>query len=112
MQKYLAGFALAICLSGCGETPPFDIDTYDQWDDFYKRSYVKIKISATTQQIEIQDIIVNRGNCERREAMGYRQHLPKKLDFGEYFTTTFLGPCEAKQVDVFTDLGEWTWSYK
>ena len=110
MKKTLLPTLLISMLAGCEQdAPPFDVEAFEQHDDFYKVTHVEIRVTATDENVEIHDIIVNRGNCSARSSGN--KELPHKLSFGETFNRTFLGPCSAKQVDIFSNLGEWTWNY-
>lgn len=115
LRNNLIVLVLAAALAGCsGLEPPFDIETYDKTNHNFNVRYVEVHITSTTDELEIQDVIVNRGNCKIErlaEMFGGGKTLPKKLKFGESAEFSFSGPCTAKQVDVITDLGEWSWEY-
>jgi hypothetical protein len=114
-MRHAMAFALMVALAGCADLePPIDVETYDEINRNFNVRYVEVHITSTTDKIEIQDVIVNRGNCKVErlaEIMGLGKTLPRKLAFGQSAEFSFSGPCTAKQVDVITDLGEWTWEY-
>ena len=116
MKKYLAGCALAICLSGCGDTPPLDIRSSKISDDGFgtaKNPFLSITATAKSDDLEIREITVNKGNCQRMNsarAMGQEMtsRLPKTVSRGEGVTQAFDYSCNATEVEVVTDEGSWT----
>ena len=115
MKTLIFILPIILFVSGCGSMePPVDIETYDRVNQFFGISYVEVKVTSVTEKVEILDIVVNRGNCKIEDftkALGYGSSLPRKLSFGQSIEMSFGGPCSAKQVDIVTDLGEWTWTY-
>lgn len=115
LTRYATAFALIVALAGCADLePPINVETYDEINRNFNVRYVEVHVTSTTDKVEIQDVIVNRGNCKIEriaEMMGRGVTLPRKLAFGQSAEFSFSGPCTAKQVDVITDLGEWTWEY-
>lgn len=115
MKKLYLTSLIFSSLYGCGEAEPLiDIETYDRINKTFGVSYAEVKVTATTDKIEILDIIVNRGNCKNEDiskAMGFGETFPQNLSFGQSVSMSFSGPCNAKQVDIITNLGDWTWTY-
>jgi|TARA_R110002073_G_scaffold89451_1_gene211875 hypothetical protein len=106
MKKICVLSAVFLTLAGCLKTePPIDIETYDRRGS-YGSNYIEIVITATTDVVEVIDVIVHRGNCKHAS-----NHLPRELNFGESISIKLSGQCSAKQVDVITDLDDWTWQY-
>ena len=122
MKKKLSIIALLLALSACGSSePPIKIEASDN---------VGVKVFAIVDQLEVKDIIVNRGNCKMAnggqlgealfgkslpagqlgEAL-FGKSLPKSLKFGESILVVFTGPCEIAEVEVETDQGVWTQKY-
>lgn len=116
MKKYLAGCVLAICLSGCGDTPPVDIDSHKMTGNGFaavEAPYLSISVTAKTDDLEIRDIIVNNGSCQRMNsarAMGQEMtsRLPKTVSRGEGVIQAFDYLCNVIEVEVVTDVGSWT----
>jgi len=107
-------FALTGMLIGCGESEPnIDIETYDKVNQIFGIKYVEVKVKAISDEVTVEDVIVNRGNCkiENKNILTGKSILPKKLKFGDSVSVSFSGPCEAAQVDVVTSDGSWTVSY-
>jgi len=115
MNKILPVIALVL-LTACGddipEEPPISIETYDKQAAYYQK-YVEVIVRAKVDEIEIKDIIVNRGNCKinKRGWISREFALPARLQYGSTYSATFVPPCSASQVDVETNQGVWTVNY-
>lgn len=118
MKKYLAGCALAICLSGCGDTPPIDIDSHKMTGNGFaavEAPYLSISATAKTDDLEVREIIVNKGDCLRMDsarAMGQEMtsRLPKTISRGEGVVQAFDHSCQANHIKVVTSIGSWTFN--
>lgn len=114
MKTKLIAFAAAAMAIGCSDsTPNVDLETRDKVNPLFGIPYVLVKVRALEDNVTVEDLIVNRGNCkiENTDFLGGRPVLPKKLKFGESVSVSFSGPCEASQVDVVTNKGRWTLTY-
>lgn len=114
MKKMVAIFALTGLLIGCGESEPnVNIETYNKVNQIFGIKYVEVKVKAISDEVTVEDVIVNRGSCkiENKNFFNGKPILPKQLKFGESVSVSFSGPCEAAQVDVVTNDGSWTVSY-
>ena len=68
MKKYLTGCGLALILSGCGGTPPVDIRSSKIADNGFgaaEAPFLSITATAKSDDLEIREITVNKGNCQR-----------------------------------------------
>ena len=115
-MKKLLPLGLLCLLTACGDNlpdePPISIETYDKQAAYYQK-YVEVIVRAKVDEIEIKDIVVNRGNCKINK-MGWISRefaLPTTLQYGNMYSATFVSPCSASQVDVETDQGTWTANY-
>jgi len=108
MKKTIISLGIIFTLSACGNSePPVNIEAYNKINGWGVK-YVEVKVSAIVDEAVVKDIIVNRGNCTASSSAG----IPKTLKFGESVLVPFLAPCEASQVDVVTDKGDWTETYQ
>jgi hypothetical protein len=99
-----------LTLMACGsDEPPISISTYDKVNPLFKVPYVKVDIIALIDEIEIQDVIVNRGNCKRERLL---VKLPKTIKYGQSVDLTFAAPCTASEVEVITSEGDWVEQYE
>ncbi|WP_323773889.1 hypothetical protein [Alcanivorax sp.] len=118
MKKYLTGCGLAFLLSGCGDTPPVDIRSSKIADNGFgavEAPFLSITATAKSDDLEIREIIVNKGNCQRMNsarAMGQEMtsRLPKTVSRGEGVIQAFDYSCNAIEVEVVTDVGSWTFT--
>lgn len=106
---------ISSALSGCGNSElPISIDTYNRVNrTFNNFPYVEVVVTAKTDNITIEDIIVNRGNCimERKNQFTSDKPIPTTLNFGTSVSSRFSGPCHASEVEIKTDQGNWTIEY-
>jgi hypothetical protein len=89
---------------------PIEVSKVPTWDS-YGNSYEYIRITSITDSIEIQSIVLNRGNCVVDWTFSGDPRLPASLQFGsqETFKSTCKGILEAV---VKTDKGEWKFSFQ
>lgn len=114
MNKMNTGLIVLICLgllTACGEEE-VPVDVYatkhvDQWN----RHYVEVQVVSKTDDIELQNIVVDRGNCKSSWLAGWEKALPSTLKFGRKFTARFGSNCSVLQVDIETDQGDWTFDF-
>ena len=114
MKTILLTIAAAVATCGClNSKPNVDIETRDKVNPIIGLPYVQVKAKAIEDNVIVEDIIVNRGNCkiENVALLTGKPILPKTLKFGESVSVAFSGPCQASQVDVVTNKGRWTQSY-
>ncbi len=114
MKKIVIAFTLTGFLVGCGNSEPnVNIEAFDKVNQIFGIKYVLVKVKAISDEVIVEDVIVNRGNCkiENKNVLNGKAILPKKLKFGESVSVSFSGPCEVAQVDVVTDDGSWTVEY-
>lgn len=114
-MKYLLNALILVgLLSGCGTgEPPISIETFDRVNPTFKIRYVEVEVTALVDKVEVQDIVVNRGNCEIENISLFsgKPRIPKTLSYGETVSVSFSSPCSATEVTVETDAGDWTWTY-
>jgi len=107
MKKTLYLTALLFGLSACSESsPPVKIETFNE--RMFKVQYTKIKVTAISDEIAVEDIVVNRGNCK---IINVGKKFPNTLKFGEYVSVTVPTSCSVSEIEVVTDDGDWSMSY-
>ncbi len=112
MLKKTLLLLFAFVLTACSGdySPSIKIDTYDEYS--HNSAYVEIEITAIVDDVEVQDIIVNRGNCTVfTKNRVTRVRLPRRLRYGEYITVATNSRCSASEVEVITDDGDWVETY-
>lgn len=68
--------------------------------------FVNIDVISKVNNVQINNIIVNRGNC-KTNALNVK--LPQHLKFGEQYKGTYQS-CNAIEVEVVTDHGNWVFN--
>ncbi|MCL1091496.1 hypothetical protein L2744_18215 [Shewanella profunda] len=107
MKKLLFTFALLGMISACSDSKPnVEIEVYDR-AGLYMKS-IEVKVKAIEDDVIVNDIIVNRGNCE---SLFEKKGFPKQLKFGQSTSVSYGGSCDLTQVDVVTNNGSWTVTY-
>ena len=119
-MKYRVFLILAAMLLGaCGEkeeVAPIKIESRTIMNSYKPNLPYRIEVYVTSlvDDIEVEDIVVNRGNCKSPfyQLTGEtRYKLPKRLKYGEIATMEFELPCQVMQVDVSTNKGNWAMNY-
>ncbi len=112
-MKYIAILIFSFLISGCNDNPAVKVETYNKVNQLFGVKYIEVKVSSIVDEVVVEDIVVNRGNCKIQNinVMNRKPIIPKQLKFGESVSVSFSGPCEASQVDVETDQGSYTVNY-
>lgn len=107
MKQLLIAFALLGMTSACSDSKPnVEIEIYER-ASLYIKSY-EVKIKAIEDHVIVNDIIVNRGNCE---SLFEKPGFPIQLKFGKSISVSYGRRCDVTQVDVVTNNGSWTVTY-
>lgn len=98
-------------LAGCGDSEPtVKIEVYEnQKNQMFGTRYNEVVVTAIADEVIVEDVIVNRGNCKRRYPLG--EASPVTLEFGRKISHRFSSLCSMTQVDVVTDDEIWSVSY-
>lgn len=94
--------------------PAVKVETYNKINPIWHLEYILVKIFSVVDEVVINDVILNRGNCkiENIDVFSKRPIIPKNLKFGESVSVSFSAPCEkALQLDIITNQGNWTWTF-
>jgi hypothetical protein len=90
------------------------INTPLHWSNGRTTYEPSVKIVAKVDNVTIQQVILNRGNCSGEviwtAPSGEPHSLPKSLKFGE--TVTLPVKCEVIEAEVKTDKGNWTFKFE
>lgn len=119
MKRIIFMFALItlVTLVGCGEkssskskTPSIELYAQNKRDYIFEFEYLELKVKAIVDEVTINDIVINRGNC-KFEKPNKKYSLPKDLKFGQDAIYVVIEDCNLTQVDVVTNKGTWQFSY-
>lgn len=118
-KKLVMIFTMVLGLAACGDEPkakepeaaqaPVKVQAFDSPNRYDARiRYARIKVTAIVDQVEIKEVIVNRGNCQYAQGDIY-----KTRRYGQFLDLIFRGDpnCSPSQVDVITDSGTWTYNF-
>ena len=115
MKKIIVGtlaVMLIIGLSGCTDnTPeqsPVRIEAKSLSSDWggYVISVPVVEVTAMTDEVTIEDVIANNGNCKMTAIT--QNNFPKSLSYGERVQAGYTSKCNLVKVEVITDKGNWS----
>lgn len=114
LKRVVCLLGAAAVLAGCspGE-PPIEVAVKDIYR--FGAYGANVTISTKDEQVEIQDVQINQGECAVSKMRDWDGNLvdqvPKKIAPHDYKVFYFQIPCPAHQVTVVTDQGQWTWNH-
>lgn len=123
MKKIISVFITllaVIILSGCGkEEPPVKVELQNAYNPTWGYYYPKITLTSLIDNVEVQNVIVNKGNCEyKNEDLAYENGqmkaiklIPKKLSFGKQLEVR-LKSCKVLEVGLETDHGDFSFKFQ
>ena len=75
-----------------------------------KSNYSIIQITSVVNSVTITDLIVNRGNNKVGES--WLPEIKKELKFGQSVRPTVYGSNSILEIEIQTNLGSWTFTFK
>ncbi|WP_417355043.1 MULTISPECIES: hypothetical protein [Gammaproteobacteria] len=109
MKKLLLITGLSFFLCACGDSkPPVKIDAFSMPGFFDGTHFPKVQVIAIDDDVLIEDISINRGNCK---AINRYKPLPAHLKYGESITVTSTVDCLLSEVSVVANGDNWSVSY-
>lgn len=104
VKKLLIASLCTIGLSACSSDPDFDLNVSMGADPIFGTPYEMILITAKDDEVELEEVVVNRGNCEVNT-----KELPVTLGYGEARRFGVRADeCDVRAVEVTTSRGSWT----
>ena len=104
MKKLLIASLCAIGLSACSSDPDFEVTISAERNPFSGGLWENITITAIEDQVELSDVVINRGDCKYS-----RKKLPAHLTYGESLTISVSATrCDVRELQVTTASGSWT----
>lgn len=104
---------IAIFFKACGSSAPFKVEVLESYNQLLHQNVKSLKITATEDNVQITDIIPNRGKCS---VGGFLvspndDRLYKKLDKGETWEVP-LSRCQTMtEVRIYTEDDEYDFSF-
>lgn len=84
-EKLGVVIALAGALMGCSDPEPnIEIETFNKVNQLFGVNYVQVKVKTIQDDVTVEDIIVNKGNCkiENQNAYTRKPIIPKAEVWG------------------------------
>ncbi|MNF86355.1 hypothetical protein D3C84_687880 [compost metagenome] len=103
MKNYLAAALLFATMSGCASEPPVTLDI-----NYGYGGTPLLKITSKIDEVEIQEVQINRGNCS---ISNVHKALPYKLKFGEHLTIGAPGCQNLMEVSIATSEGSFDFTF-
>lgn len=130
MRNIILSVLLIIFITGCDNSKnnannsnsqeiPIEVKVMQAYNQAYGFYYPKLIITSITDDVTVDKVIVNKGNCnfESNTDIIYVDGkvkgiplLPRKLGYGDQFEIR-LRKCNVLRVDVTTNKGDWTLNY-
>ncbi|MBD9417646.1 hypothetical protein IB259_00235 [Achromobacter sp. ACM04] len=108
----LGGLALLIFgLSGCGGSePPFKVEAFQKKNPYFNVPYGEVRINATTDEVVIESLKLNRGNCKVQVIYGLTD-LPRTIKFGQSLELASVGQCNIQEAEITANGTVWKFSF-
>lgn len=99
---------LWIVMTGCSLTSPVAIQASEKINPLFGFRYVNLEITSLVDEVEITNVIINKGNCKP----GYSANsLPKNIKYGQIFNISAAAGCKVINVKVATNQGNWEYTF-
>jgi len=113
-MKRLLSFIVVGILSGSNllaQGAPIKISTENFYNQFYGISYPKIHITAIEDNLQIKNVVVNKGHCALLNGNPIKNMFPKKLKYSQRVDIPLSPKCNVIRIDVLTNQGDWSVEY-
>ncbi|MCT7494497.1 hypothetical protein N5S93_02660 [Aliarcobacter cryaerophilus] len=109
----LIALILTISLNGCkdDESPVNIVAQKEMINHFFlgNRMFLKVDVTSKKDDVVLNNIIVNKGNCEMIKIGG--DLFPRNLKYGESIGYLFSANCNVLQIEAVTNNGNWIINY-
>ena len=97
---------LLMVFSGCGDDvpqkSPIDISLQQAYNSAWHYYYPKVLITSKADKVTINNVIVNKGNCQPAFKIN-----STTLKYGEQMEVRYRRNCNVIRVEAVTDQGNW-----
>ena len=114
MKKALSIAMLAGLLGACSDPEPqVSIEVWEHSTRHTNGTYFAVEITSLEDQVSVEDMIVNRGNCDYSKTTPYsnKPYLPTELKYGEAIELNIYDDCSLTEIEVVTDSGSTVVNY-
>lgn len=106
-----AAALMAITLSGCSDlSEVIEVGTATRHTAYAAMNPQFVTIRSLVEEVEIQEVTVNRGECRVIKYNG-RSQLPKTIKFGKTAKIQVNNDCDVLEAEIETDQGAGTYSF-
>jgi len=93
------------------QNAPIKISLEDFYNQFYGIRYPKIHITSVEDNLNIKNVIVNKGHCKLLSDAPIKNLFPKKLQYSQRVDIPLSPRCNVLRIDVETNQGTWSVEY-
>ncbi|MAC34945.1 MULTISPECIES: hypothetical protein [Idiomarina] len=114
MKRALSITLFAGLLTACSDPEPqVSIEAWEHTNRHTGGTYFVIEITSIEEQVTVEDMLVNRGNCDYSDKTPYsrKPYLPTDLKYGESIELKIYDDCSLTEIEVVTDSGSTVVNY-
>lgn len=114
MKKALSIALFAGLLTACSDPEPqVGIEVWEHSTRHTNGTYFVVEITSLEEQVTVEDMLVNRGNCDYSDKTPYSQkpYLPTDLKYGESIELKIYDDCSLTEIEVVTGSGSTVVNY-
>ncbi|MBO1111832.1 hypothetical protein [Bordetella petrii] len=97
------------------DEPTFEVERLYRPDPIFNTPIPSLRITALTNDLQVEDLIVNRGNCHAVvDQHGSIKGLPALLQYGqsvEIFISIKEGLCSIREAEIETSEGSYVFTF-
>lgn len=109
MKKTFLITTLSCLLCACGDAePPVKVEAFNM-PGMFGTTYPKVEVTATDDDVAIEKVVINRGNCTAYRSA--TSSIPANLKFGQSVTVTSAANCKLTEVSVIANGDTWSFSF-
>jgi hypothetical protein len=113
MKRFIS-LCVILMLAGANlmaQSSPIKISLEDFYNQFWNMSYPKIYITSVVDNLEIKNVIVNKGHCTLLGGKPIKNIFPKKLHYSQRVEIPLSITCHVIRIDIKTNQGDWNVEY-
>lgn len=106
------GIVSTLLLSGCSDSEPavnVEVQTLTDRSFMGGVTVPVVWFSAIADEVTVEDVIVNRGNCKMTAYA--KSRFPHTLLYGQKADAGFTAGCSVSEVEIVTNEGSWTFNF-
>jgi len=110
MKRFFSLCVVSILLGSqlVAQNAPIKISLENFYNQLFGFSYPKIHITSLEDNLEIRNVIVNKGHCKLLNGKPIKNLFPKKLNYSQKVDIPLSTSCDILRIDVLTNMGDWS----